>query len=137
MNYSNNQEVAQQIAETISNAFILVEKIHIAHNDLLHAKKSSYEDVADVIEEVYATMKILDAWASACSDLGRESFSKDELASLANSILNIEQMVDYGFYVSAAYVISGSAVTLNSLSSTIQTEFTELFDILNLLEDFQ
>lgn len=137
MNYSNNQEVVQEIAKTISKAFILVENIHIAHNNLLRANVSSYENVEDVIEEVYATMKILESWASACSDLGRESFSKDELASLANSILSIEKMVDYGFYVSAAYVISNSAVTLNSLSSTIQTEFTELFDILNLLEDLQ
>lgn len=137
MNYSNNQEVVQEIAKTINSAFILVEQIHIAHNNLLRANVSSYEDVEDVIEEVYSTMKILEAWASLCSDLGRESFSKDELASLANSILSIEKMVDYGFYVSAAYVISNTAAAMNTLSSTIQTEFNELFDILNLLEELK
>lgn len=137
MNYSNNQEVIQDIAETINSAFLLVEQIHLSHNNLLRQDKPSYEDVEEVIEEVYATMKVLEAWASLCSELGRESFSKDELASLANSILNIEQMVDFGFYVSAAYAISNSAAAMNNLSSTIQTEFNELFDILNLLEELQ
>lgn len=135
LNYSSNQEVILDIAETISGTYLLAEKIQDAHFTMLRDKNTSYDDLDKSIEEVFNTLALLNTWATSCTALERESFSKDELASLANSIIHIETLIDYGFYVSAAYVLTESAATLKQQSANVQAEFTALFDILNILEE--
>lgn len=135
LHYESNQEVMTEIAESIVETYLLTKDIRAAHYNMINEKYTAYEDLDKSIEEIFQILSKMNIWALSCVELDRESFSKDELGTLANFILEIEKLATYGFYTSAGYVLNKSAATLRQDTEAVQITFSDLFDILNLLEE--
>lgn len=128
----------QHIGSIIAKAFNTVALI----KDCNDKAKVGYKIVDDYIDSIYTRMKVLMDWAEQSIELKRQHISKDEASLLVNAIIYINGMLPNGFYVNAAFTIMGQGAaddksySYRVVASTIQDDFQDMFDIMDLLEDF-
>lgn len=131
---SKNADRLQQIANTIDMAYDITDLIHEKHAS---RPDSIYQAVEDVIDKLHEEMSKLSAWANHGVALERDSISKDEAATLINTIIAIDEMLNDEFYTAAAFTIMTSNTSYTRITTTIRSDFAHLFDIMDILEEFE